>query len=358
MSKNAETESSLARAGWPSPRMRLAVVVVIGLMFAPGSSRQQERFAVERPAFGMRHPVPNMPENLEWFNASGPLTWNDLRGKFVLLDFWTYCCINCMHVIPELKKLEAKYPRELVVIGIHSGKFQEEKESQNIIQAMGRYGITHPVVNDREMLVWRRFGVDAWPTLVLIDPEGFVVWTESGETTFELLDGILASAIQFYKERGLLDLTPVHFPATSAIVSTTPLRFPGKVFADAETKRLFIADSGHHRIVVCNFQGKVLHVIGDGREGLQDGAFDEARFASPQGMFLLKGRLLVADTENHAIREIDFEQKLVRTVAGTGQKRRRPPLMQMTEPLKTELSSPWDLCVVNNWVYIAMAGCH
>jgi thiol-disulfide isomerase/thioredoxin len=338
----------------PVGRRLLAVILVAvaGLFFV------KEAYCVEQLPFALRRPVPDLPENLEWLNTSGPLTWRDLRGKFILLDFWTYCCINCMHVIPELKKLEDKYAQELVVIGVHSAKFSEEKDSQNITQAILRYGIEHPVINDSEMVVWRRFGVNAWPTLVLIDPEGFVVWAQSGETTFEALDAILSPAIAFYQKKGLLDRSPVHFATVSSRVTPTPLRFPGKILADAAGQRIFISDSGHHRIVVARFDGQVLEVIGDGERGLRDGSFGEARFSSPQGMALLKNSLLVADTENHAIREIDFVKKTVRTVAGMGVQRRQPPVMRMGSPLQTDLSSPWDLCVIGDWVYIAMAGCH
>lgn len=336
-------------------RWRLFAVILVtsGAILFP-----KEVFCVEQTPFAVRRPVPELPGDLEWLNTSGPLTWRDLRGKFVLLDFWTYCCINCMHVIPELKKLEAKYPKELVVIGVHSAKFLEEKDSQNITQAILRYGIEHPVINDSDMLVWRRFGVNAWPTLVLIDPEGFVVWAQSGETTFETLDAVLAPAIAFYEKKGLLDRSPVHFATESSRSARTPLRFPGKILADAAGQRLLIADSAHHRIVVARLDGEVQAVIGDGEPGLRDGDWSEARFRSPQGMALLADRLLVADTENHAIREIDFATKTVRTVAGTGTQRRRPPVMRMGPALQTELSSPWDLCVVGDWVYIAMAGCH
>jgi thiol-disulfide isomerase/thioredoxin/DNA-binding beta-propeller fold protein YncE len=313
---------------------------------------------MEAAPFAVRHPVPDLPEDVEWLNTAGPLRWEDLRGKFVLLDFWTYCCINCMHIIPELKKLEAKYPRELVVIGVHSAKFDEERDTDNIKQAILRYGIEHPVINDRNMTIWRRFGVNAWPTLVLIDPEGFVVWGESGETTFEALDRLLRPAIAYYDKRGTLDRTPIHFETLARRVEPTPLRFPGKILVDSSGKRLFIADSGHHRIVVTTLEGDLLAVIGSGEPGLRNGTFEAAQFSSPQGMALLGQILLVADTENHAIRAVDLEKRVVRTVAGTGRQLRRPPPVRMGAPLTTELSSPWDLCIVREWIYIAMAGCH
>lgn len=313
---------------------------------------------MEQPPFPTRQPAPDLPPDVEWLNTGGPLSWADLRGKFVLLDFWTYCCINCMHIIPELKKLEAKYSRELIVIGVHSAKFDEERDTENIMQAVLRYGIEHPIVNDRDMRIWRTFGVNAWPTLVLVDPEGYVVWGESGETTFEALDGLLRPAIAYYERKGLLDRTPIHFETLSRRTTATPLRFPGKVLADPGRQRLFIADSGHHRIVVATFQGELLEVIGTGKPGLRDGPFDQAQFCHPQGMALLGDVLLVADTENHAIRAVDLTKRTVRRVAGTGKQLRRAAVLRMSPPLTRDLSSPWDLCVADDWVYIAMAGCH
>ena len=110
-----------------------------------------------------------------WLNVSGPIELKDLRGKIVVLDFWCYCCINCMHILPDLKFLEHKYPRELVVIGVHSAKFLNERDSENIRRAVLRYDIEHPVINDSKMIVWQQIGVNSWPTFVVIDPEGKAV---------------------------------------------------------------------------------------------------------------------------------------------------------------------------------------
>ena len=130
--------------------------------------------------------APSFPQELEWLNIDGKLQITDLRGKVVLLDFWTYCCINCMHIIPDLKKLEAKYPNELVVIGVHSAKFAAEKETENIRQAVLRYGIEHPVVNDHKFQIWTKYGARAWPTVILINPIGDIVGYMSGEGIFSL----------------------------------------------------------------------------------------------------------------------------------------------------------------------------
>ncbi|MCS7237283.1 MAG: thioredoxin-like domain-containing protein [Thermoguttaceae bacterium] len=308
--------------------------------------------------FRQRVRVPPLPSGLEWLNTGGPISLESLRGKFVLLDFWTYCCINCMHILPELEKLERAYPRELVVIGVHTAKFDAEREAERIAEAIRRYGIRHPVVNDKDRILWNIFGVNAWPTLILIDPEGYVVWGTSGETPFEVLDDILRRALPYYRQRGLVDETPLAFALELRRPRESPLYYPGKVLADPSSERLFIADSGHNRIVVTNFAGKVLDVIGSGGRGLIDGPFAEAQFNDPQGMALRGSILYVADTKNHAIRKVDLESKTVITIAGTGRQLQRPGPVRTSQPRAQRLASPWDLCIHGEYLYIAMAGTH
>ncbi|GAB6165793.1 thioredoxin-like domain-containing protein [Thermostilla marina] len=308
--------------------------------------------------FPMQMPAPDLPNDLEWLNTSAPLDWRDLRGKFVLLDFWTYCCINCMHILPELAKLEEAYPNELVVIGVHSAKFSGERETANIREAVQRYEIRHPVINDHDMRLWRRFGVSAWPTLVLIDPVGRIVWARSGEQTFETLDSILRKAIPYYRRQGILDERPIYFSPESEHLTETPLRFPGKVIYDASSERLFIADSNHHRIVVTRADGRLLEIVGCGRKGRQDGSFETAEFSHPQGMTLLDGALYIADTENHLIRKVDWQTRRVSTVAGTGEQARSQSLLVPGKATSVALNSPWDLYAAEERIFVAMAGAH
>ena len=323
--------------------------------------------AAEKPEDGMDDDIPPNPfpnrvkaPGLEggvgWLNTSGEITLKDLRGKVVLLDFWTYCCINCMHVLPDLKFLEKKYAREIVVIGVHSAKFDNEKDSENIRRAIQRYEIEHPVINDAEMTVWRKFGARAWPTLVLLDPEGYYCGYISGEGNRELLDVVLQKLIAHHRAKGTLDETPVHFELEASRLKPTPLRFPGKILADEPNNRLFISDSNHNRIVVTTFDGELVDVIGSGRIGAADGSYTEAEFDHPQGMALVGNTLYVADTENHLLRTVDLAQKTVATLAGTGQQARdrRPP----STLRDTALNSPWDLLYLDGTLYIAMAGPH
>ncbi|MCS7273484.1 MAG: thioredoxin-like domain-containing protein [Fimbriimonadales bacterium] len=304
--------------------------------------------------------APEFPEGLEWLNTDRPLRLRDLRGKVVLLDFWTYCCINCMHILPDLKKLERKYADSLVVIGVHSAKFFTEQETENIRQAILRYDIEHPVVNDSQMVVWTLYGARAWPTLVLIDPEGKIVGYHAGEGAYRVFDPMIARVIQAAEAKGTLRRGALNFALERDKEARTVLRFPGKVLADERTQRLFIADSGHHRIIVASLKdGTVQTVIGSGEMGFQDGSFAQARFNNPQGMAYDAEAdvLYIADTDNHAIRKADLRTRTVETLAGTGeQSHYYPP--RPGKGRETALNSPWDVVLVGETLFIAMAGSH
>lgn len=305
-----------------------------------------------------REPIhaPVLEGGIAWLNTDHPITLASLKGKIVLLDFWTYCCINCMHVIPDLKKLEAKYPNQLVVIGVHSAKFPNEGESDNIRQAILRYEIEHPVVNDREFQIWQRYGPRSWPTLVLIDPQGYILGGISGEGHYDQLDHVISQLIIDHRARGTLNEEPLKLTLEKSRVTTPVLSFPGKVLADPHRDRLFIADSNHNRIVIATKEGKVLDVAGVGEIGAADGSFTEVTFHHPQGMALDGDLLYVADTENHLLRRLDLKARTVATIAGTGVQAlgryERGPARQVA------LSSPWDLTLAKGILYIAMAGPH
>jgi thiol-disulfide isomerase/thioredoxin len=320
--------------------------------------------------FDRRIKAPDFPKGMEWMN-SRPLSKADLKGKFVLLDFWTYCCINCMHVLPELKKLEHEFDNQLVVIGVHSAKFDTEKDSDNIRAAILRYEIDHPVVNDADHQLWDTFGVSSWPTIILIDPEGNAVWGRGGEFKAEEVRAILNTAIPYYRARKLLDEKPFELLPEAANEPETPLRFPGKILADEATERLFITDSNHNRIVIASLDGSLLETIGSGEIGRADGDFKTATFNHPQGCALLGNTLYVADTENHLLRKVDLAAKTVTTIAGTGEQATSgfPGLDRVNEggslpdrwvgmPGVTALNSPWALWVHKEDLYIAMAGPH
>ena len=146
--------------------------------------------------------APEIAGGRGWLNTDKPFTLAALKGKVVLLDFWTYGCINCIHIIPDLKKLEAKYARQLVVIGVHSAKFANEKETENIRRIIVRYEIEHPVYNDADFKVWQSYGVRAWPTQILIDPAGYVIGSISGEGNYDVIDQAVAKTVNDFRQRG------------------------------------------------------------------------------------------------------------------------------------------------------------
>ncbi|HEU4934520.1 MAG TPA: thioredoxin-like domain-containing protein, partial [Pyrinomonadaceae bacterium] len=250
--------------------------------------------------------APEITGGRGWLNTDKPLSLAALKGKIVLLDFWTYGCINCIHIIPDLKKLEAKYPNELVVIGVHSAKFQNEKETENIRRIILRYEIEHPVYNDSEYAVWQSYAIRAWPTQVLIDPAGYIVGGVSGEGNYDVIDQTIAKVAEEFRKKGELNEEPLKLVLERAKVGDLPLAFPGKILADAKTDRLFIADSNHNRIVVTKLDGTLVETIGTAEAGAADGAFDKATFYRPQGLALNGDSLYVADTENHLIRRVDL----------------------------------------------------
>ena len=302
--------------------------------------------------------APEFPSGLQWLNVDRPLRMGRLRGKIVLLDFWTYCCINCMHALEDIKRLERRFPDELVVIGVHSAKYDAEKNTERIREAVLRHGIEHPVVNDSEMRVWQEYAIRAWPSFMLIDPLGKVFGTHSGERVYDLFERVISQLIEHHDAVGGILRGPVEPRPESPPAATPVLSFPGKVLADGEGERLFVADTNHHRIVVASLHdGSVLDVIGSGESGFADGRSADAKFKQPQGMALVGESLYVADTGNHSIRDADLTERTVTTVVGDG--RQDTEWSSAPGPVAgRRLNSPWDLETAHGVLFVAMAGNH
>lgn len=300
--------------------------------------------------------APDLPSDLPWLNSDQPRSLKEFRGRVVLLDFWTYGCINCLHVLPELKALEEKYGDRLQIIGIHTAKFDNEQEVAHVEQAILRYGISHPVVVDRSLQIWQAYSVKAWPTLVVIDATGYVVQQVAGEGHQAALDRLIHQLVQDSPTQDLPRVDQSNGRSPSLL---SPLAFPGGILADANCDRLYISDSGHHRIVVTTLAGDWVETIGTGTAGWTDGGWDHAQFQSPQGLALDGDRayLYVADTGNHLIRRLDLRQRTVETVSGTGQQSRwLYPHGGRSRAIA--LNSPWDVVWLEGVLFIAMAGCH
>jgi thiol-disulfide isomerase/thioredoxin/sugar lactone lactonase YvrE len=300
--------------------------------------------------------APEFPAGLQWLNTDRPLSLQALRGKVVLLDFWTYGCLNCLHILPDLQHLETTYANDLVVIGVHSAKYTNEAVLDNVRQAVQRYGITHAVVNDRDYALWKAYRIPGWPTQILIDPEGRLLQGFVGEHHRERLAQLIEATIAWHRQKGTLRQGPLPVFTIPLDSGATPLRYPGKVLVDTASARLFIADTAHHRLVVTDLHGNLLRIIGSGMAGTRDGPFVSAAFRQPQGMALLGSLLYVADTGNHLVRRVDLHRHIVETVAGNGEQAREFNVPGTGRGVP--LNSPWDLYGNGAYLYIAMAGMH
>lgn len=292
-----------------------------------------------------------------WLNTGDKqYTLADLRGRIVILDFWTFCCINCLHVLDELRELEEKHRDTVVIIGVHSPKFVHEAEHQAVVDAVERYGVEHPVLDDPELATWKQYAVRAWPTLVVIDPEGYVVAQHAGEGHAHAIERLVEELETEHAAKGTLRRGDGPYVAPEP--EPTVLRFPGKALA-LPSGTFLVSDTTRHQLVELAADGEsVVRRIGSGARGLHDGSADSASFNEPQGLALLDdGSVVVADTVNHALRRLDLTTGTVTTLAGTGRQ------WMQGEPTsgparEVSLSSPWDVAWWQGKVWIAMAGVH
>ncbi|MDG9705202.1 NHL domain-containing thioredoxin family protein [Streptomyces sp. DH37] len=314
---------------------------------APASARRRARVR-----------APELVGKGGWLNTGGTeLTLADLRGRIVILDFWTFCCINCLHVLDELRELEEAHRDTVVVVGVHSPKFVHEAEHQAVVDAVERYGVHHPVLDDPELATWKQYAVRAWPTLVVIDPEGYVVAQHAGEGHAHAIGRLVEELEAEHGAKGTLRRGDG--PYVPPEPEPTDLRFPGKALV-LPSGNLLVTDTTRHQLVELEPDGEtVVRRIGDGERGLVDGPAQKARFSEPQGLAPLPGtgRIAVADTVNHALRAYDPATGEVTTLAGTGRQwwQGSPASGPARE---VDLSSPWDLAWWADRLWIAMAGVH
>ncbi|MFE9562442.1 NHL domain-containing thioredoxin family protein [Streptomyces sp. NPDC006487] len=287
-----------------------------------------------------------------WLNTGGKdLTLADLRGRITILDFWTFCCVNCLHVLDELRELEEKHRDTVVIVGVHSPKFVHEAEHSAVVDAVERYGVHHPVLDDPELATWKQYAVRAWPTLVVIDPEGYVVAQHAGEGHAHAIAKLVEELEAEHEAKGTLRRGDGPYVAPEPVAGD--LRFPGKALV-LPSGNLLVSDTTRHQLVELAPDGEsVVRRIGGGERGFGPEAFSE-----PQGLALLPdGTVVVADTVNHALRRFDPATGAVETVAGTG--RQWWQGSPASGPaLEVDLSSPWDVAWWQGKVWIAMAGVH
>ena len=295
-----------------------------------------------------------------WLNTGGnSLSLADLRGRIVLLDFWTFACVNCLHVLDELRPVEEKFADVLVTIGVHSPKFVHEQDPDAVRAAVERYAVTHPVLDDPELITWDAYAAKAWPTLVVIDPLGSVVAQMSGEGHAHGLAVLIEELVAEHEAAGTLHRGDSPYAPTPEPASE--LRFPGKVIA-LDDGTLLVSDTAHHQLVELDADLVTeRRRFGTGVRGLRDGLTSE--FSEPQGLLALPGEIaavvgydvVVADSVNHALRGLRLSDGDVRTLAGTGEQLRTRVPVGATSAI---LSTPWDLAWWQDQVVVAMAGPH
>jgi thiol-disulfide isomerase/thioredoxin len=312
-----------------------------------------------------------------WLNTGGrDVTLADLRGKIVVLDFWTFCCINCLHVLDEMRELEREFSDVLVVIGVHSPKFVHEADPDALAAAVDRYEVHHPVLDDPQLVTWQAYTARAWPTLVVIDPEGYVVAQMAGEGHRHNLEVLVRELVAEHDAKGTLHRGDGPYVPPPATPGT--LRFPAKAVTLPDG-HLLVADAGHHSLAELAPDGQTLvRRIGSGERGLVDGGPDEARFSEPNGLCLVPDELrarvgydvLVADTVNHVLRGVRLDDGAVTTVAGTGEQYMVGASDNVLSggtgagyagpAREVRLSSPWDVVWSprSGAFVVAMAGSH
>lgn len=291
-----------------------------------------------------------------WLHVDRPLRFSDeLKGRVVLLAFWTTASISCTQSFPTLTALEARFrDRPFTLVGVHAGKFDAERDAALVRDAMARAGVSFPVVMDSHYFVWAAYGAKSWPTLALIDSEGFVVAMEAGEPDGRVLEFAISNLLDDGERRGVLAKSPPAWKVDPPPAPSSTLAFPAKVAA-LEGDRFAVSDTAHHRVLVFTTKGQLLHVVGSGRQGLVEGAFSSAAFNAPQGLAAQGEVLFVADSGNHVVRKVDLAQRTVSTLVGTGELGRGQRELKGPGPT-IALRSPWDVAVAGDFLVIAAAG--
>jgi len=260
-------------------------------------------------------------EGVGWVNVVDPLSLAALRGRVVILHFWTLACVNCLHVIDELRELEIAFPEELTVVGVHSPKFPHEADHDAVRRAVARHRVNHPVIDDPEMRTWAQYAVRAWPTLVLVDPAGYVVGSVAGEGHAAALSEAVERLVAEAEEKDTL--RPGDLAVWGPPAGEHTLRFPGKVASDG-AERLVVADTGRDRVLVCDLDGRVLR--------------EHRLLEQPQGVRFDGDHVLVCESTGDQVWRVGPDDS--RTLVADG------------------ISSPWDLAHDGERLVICEAGRH
>jgi DNA-binding beta-propeller fold protein YncE len=298
-----------------------------------------------------RDPLSEIPEGLHWVNGHGRLRLADLRGRVVLVVFWNATSTSSINLLGELRQLERKHPDEFVLLGVHTPRYPSQQPDAVVLKAAQRIRLRAPVANDPEWLAWMSYSIPAWPTTLLVDAEGRLAARFVGEGR--------APEVEEAVTRLQEGLPPAHVRGTAELLENVradasgPLAFPAHVLAT--DWRLFVSDTGHHRILECSHDGRVLRQFGSGTPGVWDGQSSACGFQLPQGLALSQGCLYVADTGNHCVRRIRLDSGEVDTVLGAS----RPAYGDVEAQgsgLRVSINAPQAVAADGDILYVAATG--
>lgn len=299
----------------------------------------------------------------EWFNTTRPLKTSDLKNRVILLNFWSYDCVDCESTLLKIKRFEQQYGNNLTVIGVHSGNASGKNESSEIIKSILKNNITYPVVNDINLKIGNDFEIKNLPSLVLINTRGAIEKIYSTAEEIADIDDDVEDLVAESRYKISHEALPIFLEGNA--VAANVLTFPSKLeytksfsYKSRQVPAIFIANSGKNNIVIINLLGEIVLKIGAESGGFKDGSFDEAAFNYPKGLLYNEGKLYIADTGNNALREINFETEKVTTLIGSG--KRGGSIEKTTNAEDLDLADPSDIEFSSDHkdIIIANSGAH
>lgn len=293
--------------------------------------------------------APALHSSLNWLNAD-PQTVAAQRGRVLALVFWNASSAYSQNLVEEILRLKLRHPSGLAILGIHQPKFDAEIDGATVHKALNRLGVNFPVANDRGWVAWQHYGIVSWPTVALVDTRGMLREIFAGDDQINAIDAAIGTLMD---EAGLNILAAPN-PRLSGQEQPLPLLFPsGLVATDTH---LYVCDTGHHRILECTHEGRVLRQFGSGYPDLADGPPDEAAFKLPRGICLMRDYLYVADTGNHALRRVHLIDGQVHTLAGSGRVGTPRETAKISRAAECPLNQPTAVVGNNDRLFIAMTG--
>jgi streptogramin lyase len=291
-----------------------------------------------------------LPRSLDWLNLPHPLRLSALRGRLCALAFVNAGSSWSLQRLHDLARLQARHGERLQVVAVHVPRFDHERDSARIVQRLGRHEFGFPIAHDVGWMAWQQYGIEAWPTVVLIDGNGVIRESVVGHGLFHELD---AQVTRLMRELAEVPAPTDPIELRSQPHTATALRYP--IGLAVSGNYLYVADSGHHRVLECDHAGRILRQFGTGRADLLDGPAETAAFRRPHGLCLQRGALYVADSGNHAIRRIDLRSGEVLTLLGSGQPGPTSPGL-VPAPGSVTLDHPRAMAVAGDALLIATSG--